>query len=457
MAVSEARQVAREVLTRIRERQAFAHEAFDRVVAHHRTISDRDIALATRLAYGAIGCYGTLEEVVDRRLRNPRRTDPLLRDCLLLSTYEVFFTDTPIYAIVSEGVQLAKTLKTRYAAPTNAILRRIGSEHELFPWGDPKTDPEAHARFRGHPLWLAVLLRDQFGPEQADLIMQANNEVAPLYLAVMEPRLDSTEALSILARIGADPRELELPGAIRIGQPAKMHGLPGLNTRRLLVMDYCAQLAVHLANVQPGQHFIEIGAGRGSKTLLAATRARMQGGPAYVTAIDCYDFKTEITARDAENLNYTEVSALTADATRPLVPVLEAAGLPGRADVVLLDAPCSGLGTLRRHPDRRWRMDPADIATLAQQNGELLEQAAQVVGPRGTLIYSTCTMTAEENSAVLERFLHAEAGRGFSLAPFAARELPRDLRSFRDKKGCFQSYPQPEGPDGHFIARLTRC
>jgi len=456
MAVSEARLVARETLTRVREREAFAHESLDRVLSRHRGISARDSALATRLAYGAIACYGTLVEVVDRRLRNPRKTDPMLRDCLLLSTYELLFTETPPYAVVSEGVALAKALKMRYASPTNAILRRIGRERELFPWGDPKADVEAHARLRGHPAWMARLLREHFGYEQADFIMQANNEVAPLYLAVMEPVLSSEEALLALSRIGAEPQALELPGAMLIGEPAKIRDLPALGTRSLLVMDYCAQLAVHLADLRPDLRFIEIGAGRGSKTLLAATRARMHGGSAQLTAIDLHAFKTEIITGDAAGLGYDEIKTLCADATRPLAPLLEAARLSPCADVVLLDAPCSGLGTLRRHPDRRWRAGPADIVALAEQNYEILTQAAQLVAPRGTLIYSTCTMTAEENFDVLERFLHAEVGRAFSLAALRPEELPRLLRSFVDERGCFQSYPQPEGPDGHFIARLKR-
>ncbi len=455
MALSEARLVARKVLTRVRERDAYAREALDRMLTQQGAISDRDAALATRLAYGAIGCYGTLEEVVDRRLRNPRKTDPVLRDCLLLSTFELLFTNTEAYAIVSEGVKLAKELRTRYAAPVNAILRRIGRERELFPWGDPRNDPEAHARLRGHPLWLCQLLRERFGYEQADQIMRSDNEVAPLYAAVMEPRLALADALRDLERIGADPEELELPGALRVGRPAKMRGLPDLDARRLLVMDYGAQLAVHLADLKPGQRYIEIGSGRGSKTLLAATRARMQGGPAQVCAIDLHGFKTEITAQGALDLDYDEISALTADATRPLAPVLESAGLPTRADVVLIDAPCSGLGTLRRHPDKRWRFDPADIAPLAQQNYEILRHGARLLDQQGTLLYSTCTLTREENIGVVEEFLESDDGQGFTLAPFEARELPRPLRGFLDSQGCFQSYPQTGGPDGHFIARLV--
>ncbi|MCL2881318.1 MAG: hypothetical protein FWF45_00255 [Coriobacteriia bacterium] len=456
MAVSEARLVARETLTRVRERDAFAHESLNRVLSRHHGISDRDSALATRLAYGAIACYGTLEEVVDRRLRNPKKTDPVLRDALLLSTYELLFTETPVYAVVSEGVALAKELKARYASPTNAILRRIGRERELFPWGDPKADVDAHARLRGHPAWMAALLREHFGYEQADLIMQADNEVAPLYLAVMDPVFSVSDAVGVLNRVGAEPQILELPGSVLIGQPAKIHELTDLGTRRLLVMDYCAQLAVYLAGLRPGQCYLEIGAGRGSKTLLAASRARMQGAPAQVIAIDLYPFKTEIITRDALSLGYDEVTALSADGTCPLIPVLQDAGLPTQADVVFLDAPCSGLGTLRRRPDRRWRSDPTDVDTLAQKNFLLLSQAAELLSKRGTLIYSTCTMTAEENFEVIEKFLHAEAGRDFSLVPFRPEELPRSLRSFIDKEGCFQSYPQPSGPDGHFIARLKR-
>jgi len=456
MAVSEARLVAREVLTRARERSAYAHETLDRVLSRHPALSERDVALATRLAYGALDCYGTLDEVVTRRLRNPKHTEPVLKDCLLLSTYELLFTAAPAYAVVSEGVKLAKLLKPRYGAPTNAILRRIGRERGLFPWGDPKCDVEAQARLWGHPSWLAELLREHFGYELADAMMCANNEVAPLYLAVVESRISFEDAFALLARIGAEPQALELPGAILVGAPSKLRGLPELDSRRLLIMDYCAQLAVHLCALRPGQRFIEVGSGRGSKTLLAATRARLQGGSAQLIALDLHDFKTQIAQRGAESLTYEEVTAFTADATLPLAATLEEAGLPAQADVVLVDAPCSGLGTLRRHPDKRWRFDPVDIAALADQASELLFQAARVLCSHGVLIYSTCTMTAEENFGVIEKFLHSEEGRSFSLVPFGAHEVPRDLRSFCDDTGCFQSYPQINGPDGHFIARLTR-
>ncbi|MDR1413106.1 MAG: antitermination protein NusB [Actinomycetes bacterium] len=456
MALSPARTLACDVITRVRQRDAYAHETLSAALSHHH-LSAPDAAFATRLAYGTIACRGTLDEIVTAQLSRPKSTDPVVIDALALSAWELYFSDTVSYAIVDQGVELIHTLKgPRYRSLANALLRRLAGARAAFPFADPRTDPAAHARQHGHPVWLARYLRARFGFDTADCLMAVNNEPAPLYLAHLPFSTDFDEVMARLEDQRARPVLGPVPGCIEIGVPSAVVASPLLSSRDVVVIDAAAQQCVALARAQAGQSLVEIGSGRGTKTLLLAANARRGGGPAKVRGIDLHEFKTNVLSADAKRLGAWEVDALSADVTQRDFIDWAAAHNLTEADTVFIDAPCSGLGTLRRHPDKRWRLQQADIGRAAQLGSALLQTAARLLHSDGMLIYATCTISAEENEDQIADFLSSELGSQFESQPVVNSELPPTFADALTKRGQFQTLPTHHGPDGHFCARLKK-
>ncbi len=451
MGASASRLAALEVLTRVRERVAYAHETLDAVL-DPLSLDPRDAAFATRLAYGAIASRGTLDEAVTRFVDRPERIENRVLDALALTAYELLFMRTPARAAVNEGVELVRAVAPKASGLANAVLRKLATHAESFPWGDPEADDEALARLYGHPRWLADLWIAERGREQAASIMAADNEPAPLFMAHLPYLGDIESALQVLVADGVWPAECPLDGCMVAGEPSAARRSSAVSDGRVLVMDAGAQLAVQAVRPEPGMRIVEIGAGRGTKSVLLAGMAEAQGGEAEVIAVDVHGFKLERLAALAEKVGARCLRTVTADATADLS---ENGIEPESADVVLVDAPCSGLGTLRRHPDRRWRAQPGEVESLAALGSRLLERASSLVKPGGFVVYSTCTIARQENEDVVEGFLASPAGSSFSTARLA-EDVPEEWRHFVTAEGWFQSLPEPGGPDGHFVARLVR-
>ena len=451
MTATPARRIALQVVTRVREREAFAHETLDAVLrAAHA--DHRDASFATRLAYGTIACRGTLDEAIARFVTKPSALEPLVTDALALSAYELLFARTPARAAVSEGVELVRSAQPRAAGLANAVLRRLSEAAEEFPWGDVSTDNAALARSVGHPLWLAELWIEELGPDVATAVMHANNEPAPLFLVHLPFASTFESAIDALTLDGAEPVACALPGCIVAKVPSAAIKSHTLDQHVVLVADAAAQFAAHAVRPAPGQTIVELGAGRGTKTFILAGLSREEGNDAAIIAIDNHESKLATLLHVADTLGIEGVSVICADATS-----LHFSDelLPSSADRVLVDAPCSGLGTLRRHPDRRWRAKPADIEALAGLGERLLAEAAALVKPRGFVVYSTCTIARRENVEVVRDFLASPAGRGFEVDSLGA-DVPTPWRGFVGPEGFFQSLPQIGGMDGHFVARLVR-
>jgi len=449
---STARAAALTVVTRVRERGAFAHETLNTVLASS-SLSAQDVALATRLAYGTVACRGTLDDAVDRFTDAPGRVEPRVKDALAVGAYELLFLHTPAWAAVNEGVELVRGVRPRAAGLANAVLRRLGEARDAFPWGDPASDDAALARMHAHPEWLTRVLVEQLGRTVAEAVLEADNEPAPLYMAHLPFRGSMPEAVERLTRDGAQPELCELTGCIVARSPAAAVAGAALREGRVIVCDAAAQFVARAVRPEPGMRIVDIGSGRGTKTLIIQAAAMESGGPALITAVDRHGFKLDVLGAAVEQLGVPGIRTVEADAT---ALGQDADLTEDSADGVLVDAPCSGLGTLRRHPDKRWRLVPQDIQTLALLNRRLLSQAALLVSPGGFVVYSTCTLTRQENDGVVADFLGASEGQEFSIESLAS-DVPRSWSRFLRDDGTFQSLPELGGPDGHFVARLRRA
>ena len=387
-----ARLLALKLTREVRERDAYLRELVN-VARETVQLDSEEFGFAQVLAFGAVMCRGTLDEAIDRSLSSPRDVKPKVRDCLRISAYELLFLRKPEHAVVDQGVELVRHVTPRAAGLANAVLRKMARDARDFPWGDVATDDAAWARSFGMPLWLARHLDDEYGREQATAIMEADLHPAPRYLR-------------------DNPFDPDSPFAC----------------------DLSAQRAAALVPLEGT--VLEIGAGRGTKTMLLESRAlETLGHTVPIHAVELHEYRTQLHRERMEQAGIEGVLSLTGDACN-----LD--GIDGALplyDAVLLDAPCSGTGTMRRHPEIRWKLTPEDVVELAKLQRALLDEAARHAALGGTLVYATCSILAEENQQVVDAFLAAQPQGAWQLG-----------------EGSFASLPTLDGPDGHFAAVLQR-
>ena len=451
MSVAPARHAALAVLRRVREREAFGPETLDAVL-RAGGLSPRDTALATRLTYGTLQTLGTLDEVIDRMADRPTQIEPAVRDALRLSAYELLFMRTPARAAVHEGVDAVRLARVQAAGMANAVLRRIAVEADTFPWGDPVTDDAALARATGHPRWLVDRWIAELGRERATVALYADLEPAPLYLWANPFKGSIVEVMDMLVADGADPVADVLPGCIRANDAQAAVRGRAVSEGFALVTDAAAQLAPRACGASPGGVVVDVAAGRGTKTAQIQAACVAAGEPCSLYALDVHAFKADVLTRRMRDLGVPGVTAVVGDATA--LASVEGLPGPGTADAVMLDAPCSGLGSLRRRPEKRWRVTPDDIERLSVLQSAMLVESASLVRVGGRMVYSTCSVSRTENGDVVRSFLEGLAGafKTLDITP----EVPAAWSADVTDEGWFQSIPRVGGPDGHFVAVLER-
>ncbi|MCL5887844.1 MAG: antitermination protein NusB [Actinobacteria bacterium] len=453
MSVARARRVALRVIARVRRGGSWAHEVLSAELEDSR-LDERDAALATRLAYGTVEMGGVLDEVLAKHLKRPSGVEPKVLDALRLSTYELLCLRTPAHVAVDQGVEMVGAIAPRAKGLANAVLRRIAEEAPEFPFGDADADPEALARLTGFPYWLATRLTEDLGWDAASQMMRAHTAPAPLYLAHNPFKGDEAALFARLQEAGASPESFGPAGCIRCGSASAVLRSGVLAEGLAIVADAAAQAVVAMMPLADRMRVIDIAAGRGGKSALMHFSAARSGFSIEVVATDIHGFKTDVIAERMRLLGVPRVTTACADASDPAA-LSAAVGGSASADIVLVDAPCTGTGTLRRHPDKRWRLEPAQIAEMAALGAKLLASGAGLVRSGGFVVYSTCTVIPEENTGVVDGFLGSSAGEGFEVVDLATSSAGL----FGDtimRGGMFQTIPEIEGFDGHFAALLRR-
>ncbi len=449
---SAARIMALQAIMQIRERKAYAKQVVETMV-EQSGLPEQERAFATLLTYGVVSCLGVLDEVIDDNLRRPGSIQDDVRDCLRISVYEIVFLRKSAYAAVDQGVELVKTVAPRAAGLANAVLRKISDSAKDFPWGDPATDMSALARSYGYPTWIVERAMEDRGRLEVQRMLEASShETPPVFIAANPFKVSDAEAREQLQANGIAVRAMGAPGCFLAhdGQAVAKSRL--LEDGTALVSDAAAQVVAMLAAPERGSTYLEVGSGRGTKTiLLQGNCLRASGGTAHLHALDIHGFKGEILTERMQRHGVPDVVALTGD-VRDLDGI---DGLPASFDGCLIDAPCTGLGTLRRHPEQRWRVQSADVEVLADNGLAMLSSVSGRIAPGGFIVYSTCTFTYAENEGVIARFLESEAGKGFEIASLAGR-LPDDFNDCLTPEGFFRSTPRRGGADGHFAAKLVR-
>ncbi len=390
------------------------------------SLDPRDRALATRLAMGCVAAEGALDRVIDAHLRAGARLEPRVRDALRVSSFEILYLATRPDVCVSQGVELVRGVAPRAAGLANAVLRRVASEDApalaaaRARLGSDDVTVDDLALVGGMPAWLAERGLASLGSARAAAWAADALEPVGAWVAANRARRTTDEARALLDDAGCSPEAGPLPGSLLLGAPAALAPSGLVEAVDVLPCDLAAQRVALDAAPAPGARVLEIGSGRGTKTVLLEGAACAAGGPCEIVAVEADARRSERAARRMEAAGVAEhVRCVAADARTLTSELL------GTFDLVFVDAPCSGSGTLARHPEIAWSLEPSAPAELARLQGEILAAAAPLVAPGGRLVYATCSVFAEEDEGVVRALLGGPAGFGLEPDAMGRTDLPR--------------------------------
>lgn len=434
-----ARETALRVLVSCRKGGAWADGALKTAIAKDR-LTGADAALATRLVYGVVQNRAWLDfRLGEFCSQKVEKLEPVLLDILRLGAYQILFLDrVPDSAAVNEAVNQAKGHRmARAAGLVNAVLRKL-SAHKDQPPRLPENPADRLSLLYSHPRWLTERLLELVGEEETEAFLREDNGTPPVYVQTNPLRTTAQALAEELSAAGVTvvPHPW-LPGCLQLSGTGDLTALPAFQEGRLLVQDPAAHLAVLAAAPRPGDRVIDTCAAPGGKSFAAAMEMEGRGE---ILSCDLHAHKLRLIEAGAARLGISCIRTLLADGR------VERPELLGSADVVIVDAPCSGLGIIRKKPDIRQKK-AQELQGLPQIQRDILANAAKYVRPGGTLLYSTCTILPEENEGVTDAFLDSHPD--FSRENFT-------LPHFGQVAGQLTFWPQRHGTDGFYVCRMKR-
>ncbi len=458
--MTTARDIAARVIVRVEKERAFAAAVLEGELARAVQLDARDRALATELVYGTLRVAPWLDaQLAAFASRGTAKLDAHVRACLELAAYQLFFLRIPAFAAVNEAVQAIGDVRgPRVAAFANAVLRKVAAQATHVDDPDPRKE---EAVLASTPSWLREALERSITPSGARAFLRCSMDPPAVALRVESASEREAEREAergaCLARLRAAAPEASFeighasPLAILVRGAGKPQRLPGWSEGAWSVQEEGSQLAALAVGARPGETVLDACAGRGNKTAVLL-RAVGEGGA--VDACDASPAKLERLGAELARLGLRPRATFAVDWS------VGSGEVTGEYDRVLVDAPCSGVGTLRRRPEMALRRQADDLDALARIQLAVARRAADHVRPGGSLVYVVCSVLREECEAVIDALLQALPG--FERAPFdvpwleEARARSSPGSDERPDSSCVRLLPHVHGTDGYFIARLVR-
>jgi len=412
--------------------------SFDRRVTDEHHLDARDRRWTRELVYGMLRRRSRIDAFLNERVRNGiARLDADLLDLLRLGAFQLLFmASVPAYAAIAQTVELAKRRHCIGASKlANAVLRRLDRERDALRLPTPSDPLDALALEFSHPRWLVARWIARWGEEETRRLLDANNGEAPLVARPYHVVREQLEAMLESAGVRVDEAPLARDSIVLSSQVSNLTDLGAFRQGLFHLQDPGSTLVTQYACVPTGAIAADLCAAPGGKSIELSRNA------ARVYASDISFGRLGRVLSNMRRLEINQIFPYVADAREPAIrPV----------DFVLVDVPCTGTGTFRRHPDARWRLKPSDLAVMSALQRAIFRSAAQVVRPGGLLVYSTCSLEPEENDAQLEAFLAENPG--WRLEPPPEGTVPSAVLD----AGRLRVLPQRHGIDGAFAARLRR-
>ncbi|MCL2677879.1 MAG: 16S rRNA (cytosine(967)-C(5))-methyltransferase RsmB [Clostridiales bacterium] len=444
-----AREAALLILNKIVKDGAYANLETARVLSAC-PYPGNEAALVTELVYGVCRMQAACDWLLNRLLSKPPEKLPLpILLILRMGIYQLLYLQKiPPSAAVDESVKLAKKYgHAGTAALVNAVLRAFCRRREELNFPAKEGNPALYLHTAlSHPEWLAEYLLGMWPLDDAEAFCLYNNASHGISIRANTLKTSREQLKQALTEEGIEAQESAFaPEGLILRRVSSLEKLNAFKEGLFMAQEQSSMLAAHALSPAPGAKVLDICAAPGGKT---THLAQLMGNRGAIRALDKHPHKIALIEENCRRLGIDIVQAEAADARQA------AGALAGWADYLLLDAPCSGLGVLARRADARWRKTSADIAAMSALGRELLCAAADMLASGGVMVFSTCTVTREENRENLEWFLQSRPD--FVLEPLALPFVPNQAQKEAHECGFWQILPQNEGIEGFFIARLRK-
>ncbi|MFW5908326.1 MAG: 16S rRNA (cytosine(967)-C(5))-methyltransferase RsmB [Desulfosalsimonas sp.] len=410
----------------------------------------RDRALAHALIYGVLRWRAKLDFNIESFANRPvKKIKPEVLNILRIGLFQMMFLSRiPQSAAVNTSVEMAKQVAPESMTGfVNALLRNFARSPKPPPYPDFRTEPlKAIAICQSFPQWLISRWNKRFGFEETRRLCEYLNEIPPVTIRVNLLKTTRNQALEKLAPCvgSAEKARISQAGIALYGMKKPVYELPGFSDGLFQVQDEAAQLAAHVLSPKPGEIVLDACAGLGGKTGHIAQLMKNRGK---VVAADTDGLRLKALDSEMERLGVNIVETRCLD--------MEKSGVLQNTqsfDRILVDAPCSGLGVIRRNPDIKWSVGKNDFKRYHSRQERILETSAKYLKPGGTIVYAVCSMEPEETDAVVEEL--CGKSKDFKVESIGTRST--DPAVDPDKQGCLRLYPHRHNTDGFFIARITR-
>lgn len=431
------------ILNRVDRTDAYLDKLLE-IELKNSNLSSVDKSLLFEIVHGVMRWMGRLDWILNGFYKGQfSKCVPNVKNALRVALYQILFLDkVPDYAAVNEAVDFVKKLQgQKYADLANGLLRNIIRNKESIRYPDPEEDLIGYlSAYYSHPSWMVKRWVNRFGKENTEKLLIANNNKPVLSLRVNNLVTTKDELKSLLNSVGLKYTESKiLPEFIRLNNLTNITDWEYFQKGYFSVQDESTGLPVKLLDPKPQMRVLDLCSAPGGKTSFIADLMKNEGE---IIAIDKFESRLKILEKNLKRMRVTNVKTIPVDA-------LEFEDSTG-FDRVLIDAPCSGLGTLTKKPDLKWKKDLGDIRKITNIQYNLLKKGASLLKPNGYLVYSTCTIEPEENIDIVKKFLSEHSN--FKLVE-AYDKFPKELL---DENGCVQTLPHIHGIDGSFAAKLVR-